>query len=50
MTTWESSENREKAPESGLEDHQHLQVTQRRKADKETESEQPGRQEENPQR
>lgn len=46
----ESSENRENAPEPGLEDHQHLQVTQRRKAAKETESKQPERQEESPQR
>lgn len=40
---------RDNTPGPGLEDHQHLQVTQRRRAAEETESEQLGRKQGNPQ-
>lgn len=45
----ESIESKDNTPEPGLENHQHLQVTQRRRAVKEIESEQLGRQQENSQ-
>lgn len=45
----ESIESRDDTPEPGLENHQHLQVTQRRRAAKEIESEQLRRQQKNSQ-